>query len=87
MTNLFENIDRIRNVMGLIKEEDSALQMNVNLKKTVEVLQYLKLYSQSTEKMLMDISHFAKNQIIDFIDEQKGAAAKIANALVDFKLL
>jgi polyphosphate kinase 2 len=66
MSNLFENIDRIRSVMGLIKEEDSPLQMNVNLKKTVEVLQYLKLYSNSIEKMLMDISGFAKNRIIDF---------------------
>jgi hypothetical protein len=66
MTNLFENIDRIRDVMGLMKEEDSPLQMNVNLKKTVEVLQYLKLYNNSIEKMLMDISGFAKERIIDF---------------------
>ena len=65
MANLFENIDRIKSVMGL-NENDSPLQMNVNLKKTVEVLQYLKLYNNSIEKMLIDISNFAKNQIIDF---------------------
>ena len=43
MENLFENIDRIRGVMGLVKEDDSPLQMNINLRKTVDVLKYLKL--------------------------------------------
>jgi hypothetical protein len=66
MTNLFENIDRIRSVMGLIKEEDSPLQMNVDLRKTVEVLKYLKILNQSIENLLMDISNLSKSQIIDF---------------------
>ena len=66
MAKLVENIERIRDVMGLMKEEESSLQMNVNLKKTVEVLQYLKLYNSSVERILMDISNFAKNQVIDF---------------------
>ena len=66
MTNLFENIDRIRGVMGLIQEENSPLQMNVNLRKTVDVLKYLKLYNQSIENLLMKITVLSKSQIIDF---------------------
>jgi hypothetical protein len=66
MANLFENIDRIRGVMGLIQEENSPLQMNVNLRKTVDVLKYLKLYNQSIENLLMNITVMSKSQIIDF---------------------
>ena len=66
MSILVENIDRIRGVMGLVSENESPLQMNRNLKKTVEVLEYLKLFSKSIEKMLMDISSHSNNQIIDF---------------------
>jgi polyphosphate kinase len=66
MANLFENIDRIRGVMGLVKEESSPLQMNVNLRKTVDVLKYLKLYNQSIENLLMNITVMSKSQIIDF---------------------
>jgi polyphosphate kinase 2 len=66
MTNLFENIDRIRGVMGLIQEESSPLQMSVNLRKTVDVLKYLKLYNQSIENLLMNITVMSKSQIIDF---------------------
>lgn len=66
MANLFENIDRIRGVMGLVKEDSSPLQMNVNLRKTVDVLKYLKLYNQSIENLLMNISVMSKSQIIDF---------------------
>ena len=42
--SLLNEIGRIKSVMGLIKEEDSPLQMNVDLRKTVEVLKYLKIY-------------------------------------------
>ena len=66
MANLFENIDRIRSVMGLVKEDDSPLQMNLDLRNSVEVLKYLKLYTQPIESLLMDISFLAKSQIIDF---------------------
>jgi len=66
MSILNENLDRIRNVMGLIKEEESRLQMNVDLRKTVDVLKYLKLYTPSIESLLMDISFLSKSQIIDF---------------------
>ena len=68
MSILNENVDRIRSVMGLISEEknESPLQMNVNLRKTVDVLNYLKLYNKTIENMLMDISYHAKSQIIDF---------------------
>ena len=53
--------------MGVLKEENKeGPAMNVNLKSFVETLQFLKLYGGKIEKMLMDISHFATNQIIDF---------------------
>ena len=66
MSILVENIDRIRGVMGLVREDDSRLQMNVNLRKTVEVLKYLKLFTPLIESLLMDISVLSKSQIIDF---------------------
>lgn len=67
MSILNENINRIKNVMGLVNEQDeSKNQMNVNLKKVVEILNFLKIYNKKMEKMLMDISSFAKDQIIDF---------------------
>lgn len=54
--------------MGVIKEyEDTeGPKMNRNLRGVVETLQFLKLYGNKIEKMLMDISDFANNQIIDF---------------------
>jgi polyphosphate kinase 2 len=64
--SLLNEIGRIKSVMGLIKEEDSPLQMNVDLRKTVEVLKYLKILNQSIENLLMDISNLSKSQIIDF---------------------
>lgn len=63
---LLTEIERIQSVMGIIKEDESKLQMNINLRKTVDILKYLKLYSNSIEKMLMEISFLAKEQIIDF---------------------
>jgi polyphosphate kinase 2 len=64
--SLLNEIGRIKNVMGLVKEDDSRLQMNVNLRKTVDVLKYLKLYTPLIETLLMDISVLSKSQIIDF---------------------
>lgn len=66
--SLLSNIDRIKSVMGILKENEneSAPQMDVNLKKTVEILEFLKLFSNKIEKMLIDISSFAKKQVIDF---------------------
>jgi len=64
--SLLNEIGRIKSVMGLIKEEDSPLQMNVDLRKTVDVLKYLKILNQSIENLLMDISNLSKSQIIDF---------------------
>ena len=64
--SLLNEIGRIKDVMGLVKEDDSRLQMNVNLRKTVEVLKYLKLFNQSIENLLIDISNLSKSQIIDF---------------------
>jgi polyphosphate kinase 2 len=64
--SLLNEIDRVKSVMGLIKEEDSPLQMNVDLRKSVEVLKYLKIFNQSIENLLMEISNLSKSQIIDF---------------------
>jgi polyphosphate kinase 2 len=64
--SLLNEIGRIRSVMGLVKEEDSPLQMNLDLRNSIEVLKYLKLYTQPIESLLMDISFLAKSQIIDF---------------------
>ena len=64
---LLTEIERIQSVMGLIKEDtESKLQMNVNLRQTVDILKYLKIYTKTVEKMLMEISVLAKEQIIDF---------------------
>jgi polyphosphate kinase 2 len=66
MSLLNEELDRILSVMGVVSEQDSQEQMNVNLKKTIEVLRYLKLYTKNIEKMLMEISVIGTSQIIDF---------------------
>jgi 3-deoxy-D-manno-octulosonic-acid transferase len=50
-------------------------------------------YIETPTEFIVKLTFVSENQAelsqkaIDFIDEQKGAAAKIANALVDFKLL
>lgn len=70
---LLSEIERIKAVMGVInEEEESGLQMNVNLKKIVHTLTLLKLYSKRIEKMLMDISVIAKTKIIDFDLMERG---------------
>jgi polyphosphate kinase 2 len=66
MSLLNEELDRILSVMGVMSEQDSPEQMNVNLKKTIEVLRYLKLYTKRIEKMLMEITNIGTSQIIDF---------------------
>jgi polyphosphate kinase 2 len=67
MSVLNEELERILSVMGVLSEQkDSNEQMNVNLKKTVEVLKYLKLYSKKIENMLMAITIISTSQIIDF---------------------
>ena len=54
---LLSEIQRIKNVMGVIKENEneSSLQMNRNLGKFVETLNFLKLFNKKIERMLMDI--------------------------------
>lgn len=64
---LLNEIDRIKNVMGVICEEDKSYDsLNLNLGKTVEVLKRLKLYTKTLEKMLIEISKLSKEQIINF---------------------
>ena len=71
---LLSEIQRIKNVMGVIKENEneSSLQMNRNLGKFVETLNFLKLFNKKIERMLMDISIISKNQIIDFDLMERG---------------
>jgi polyphosphate kinase 2 len=67
MSVLNEELDRILSVIKIVSEqEDSNEQMNVNLRKPVEVLKYLRLYSKNIEKMLIEITNMATSQIIDF---------------------
>jgi len=71
---LMSEIERIKNVMGVIVEDkgETSRQMNINLRKIVETLKFLKLYNNKIEKMLMDISYVAKSQIIDFELMERG---------------
>lgn len=72
-SQLLTEIERIKNVMG-VKEakEESKRQMNINLRKIVETLSFLKLYSGPIEKMLMDITTLSKDMIIDFDMMERG---------------
>ena len=63
---LLSEIERIQSVMGIIKEDETKKRMNINLRKTVDILTYLKLYNKTMENMLMEISYLAKEQVIDF---------------------
>jgi len=64
---LLQEIRVIKSIMGIINEvDDDPKSMNVNLKKTVDTLNYLKLYSEKIENMLIEISDLAKSQVIDF---------------------
>lgn len=60
--SILNEADRIKQIMGV----DNAPKMNVNLKKIVQTLEFLNLYSSPIEKMLIDISNLSKEQIIDF---------------------
>ena len=66
--SILNEIGRIRAVMGFLTEQEElgGKKMNVNLKSFVETLQFLKLHSNKVDKMLMDISDYSNNQIIDF---------------------
>jgi polyphosphate kinase 2 len=67
MNLLNEELDRIKSVMGVLKEDTAgAPQMNMNLRKAVDILDFLKINSGQIEKMLIEISKLAENQIIDF---------------------
>ena len=61
--SILNEADRIKKIMGL---NEDAPKMNVNLKNIVQTLEFLKMYSQSIEKMLIDLSEISKGQIIDF---------------------
>ncbi len=68
MNKLLLELERIKDVMNLKEDssEESSKQMNVNLKNIVETLKYLKIYTKTIEKMLMEITVISKDKIIDF---------------------
>jgi len=73
--NLLNEIAKIKNVMGLKEDDDSVVEgpyMNVNLKKVVDTLIFLKLYSKKIEKLLQKISVISKDKIIDFDMVERG---------------
>jgi polyphosphate kinase 2 len=66
--SILNEADRIKKIMGV----DETPKMNVNLKNVVQTLEFLKLYNNSIEKMLIDLSNLAKEQIIDFNMLERG---------------
>ena len=66
--SILNEADRIKQIMGV----DETPKMNVNLKNVVQTLEFLKLYNTSIEKMLIDLSNLAKEQIIDFNMLERG---------------
>ena len=68
---LLTEIERIQSMMSIITEQDEEMgpRMDRNLRSVVETLQFLKLYGNKIENMLMDISQFATTQIIDLSRE------------------
>lgn len=63
---LLKEIDRMKEMMGLITEDEDKPDLNTNLDRIVLTLKFLKLYSKKIERMLIDITDFSKSQIIDF---------------------
>jgi len=64
---LIEDIEQIRSIMGLKEQENSDFtELNVNLKRTVDILEYLKIYSPQIERMLSAITKLSQSQVIDF---------------------
>jgi polyphosphate kinase 2 len=74
---LNEELERIKSVMGIIKEEQDGPSINVNLDRVVLTLRFLKLLSPKLEKMLLDISEFAKSQVIDFGMLERGLRKRL----------
>lgn len=77
MSILNEELDRIKSVMGIIKEQENSHSINTNLDRVVLTLRFLKLFSPKIEKMLEDISDFAKNQVIDFGMLERGLRKRL----------
>jgi len=69
---VLNELNRIRQVMGLIKEEDKNTSINTNFDNIVQYLKFMRLYNQTIERMLSDISEYAKNQVIDFSTLERG---------------
>jgi polyphosphate kinase 2 len=66
--SILNEADRIKQIMGV----DETPKMNLNLRNVVQTLEFLKLYNNSIEKMLIDLSNLAKEQIIDFNMLERG---------------
>jgi polyphosphate kinase 2 len=74
---LNEELDRIKKVMGIINEEADVPTMNLNLDRIILTLKFLKLFTPRIEKMLTDLSQFAKSQIVDFGMLERGLRKRL----------
>ena len=74
--SILDEAYRIKQIMGLNEQEEEA-RINSNLNKFVDTLEYLRLYSPTINKMLLDISKFAKDQIIDFELMERGLRKRL----------
>lgn len=74
--SILQEAERIRKIMGLNEEEDEK-SINKNLEKFVSTLEYLGIHSSAINKMLIDISKFAKDQIIDFDLMERGLRKRL----------
>ena len=63
---LLNEIDRFKSLMGLISEEEKKDDLNLNLNKIIDTLNFLNLSSQKVKNMLKAISDLSESQIIDF---------------------
>ena len=66
---ILSEADRIKRVMGI---NEDAQKLDKNLSKVIQALEFLKLYTPTIEKMLLELSSIAKDQIIDFDLVERG---------------
>ena len=69
---VLNELKRIRQVMGLISEEEKEVKIDKNLDNIIQYLKFMKLYNPTIERMLLDISEYAKKQVIDFSTLERG---------------
>ena len=69
---ILSEADRIKKVMGISESSQKFQKLDKNLDKIISALEFLKLYTPTIKKMLIEISSIAKDQIIDFDLVERG---------------